>query len=142
MRSILPETQEKQATSQSYAADQRPETGATQALWAIPPAISELKPSTLYGLEPQKMAGYEKWFVVHHIGLAEHQAGAQLQDMGIVCLLPGKMELIDANLSFKARPNFRGVYVSKAKRLKCYYFNPSYMRTHAPALEQFFDHFS
>jgi hypothetical protein len=132
MRPLFSRSSENDGTGSSYSDDQQPEIGAALALRVIPPAISELKPSTLYGLEPQELAGYEKWFVVHRIGLAEQQAGAQLQDMGIVCLLPGKTELIDSNLSFKARPNFRGVYVSQASRLKCYYFNPSYVKKESP----------
>jgi hypothetical protein len=105
-----------------------PEAGATQALRAIPPPIPELKPKTIYGIEPKSLAGYNKWYIVDKIGLAEKQAGALLDDIGIICLLPGKMQLIDSNLSHKARSNFRGVYVSNVRNLRCYYFNPSYRK--------------
>jgi hypothetical protein len=102
-----------------------------QAPGAVPPPIPELKPETLYGVEPRTLSGYNKWYIVDNIGLAEKQAGAHLDDIGIICILPGKTELIDTNLSHKARPNFRGVYVSKARNLRCYYFNPAYRRRDA-----------
>jgi hypothetical protein len=105
-----------------------PEAEMIQVLRANPPLIPELRPQTIYGVEPKSLSGYNKWYIVDKIGTAEKQAGALLDDIGIICLLPGKMELIDSNLSHKARANFRGVYVSKVRNLRCYYFNPSYRK--------------
>jgi hypothetical protein len=101
-----------------------PEGAATKALKLLVPRTFGINPFDFFAIEPVQFLGFSKWFVVRNLGLAEMKAGAHINDLAVICELPLKQHLIDPNVRHKAQENFRGVFVSSAKNLCCYYFRP------------------